>query len=572
MAKALKKITLFIILFSIFLVAGQYIGGLYLLHEFGQPLTDVKLLTQYEYVSFYGLDSSSVIKKELTISLFISLLMPAAVLIVFIAAVIPDSKVKKLHGAARFSNMSEIKEKGLLYAGKAETPKGKKFPPVLLGQYKGKYIADYSQLYTSVAAAPGAGKGVGFVIPNLLQYPHSCVVLDPKQENWEITAGYREQVLEQECFLFAPDADSDTGYKSHCWNPLDYVSDDEYHRLSSIKSITEILIPAPSGENQSFYLGAQNLVNGLILYLVESQDNEITMTNVLGLLQHEKGLEQWIVSAMESAKSSISQDCKNLLLTYANNANARGRDSIKNIALSSLSVFNTKTVAMATRKSDFRFEDLRKRKISIYVGITPPGLKTYRRLLNLFFSQCIVVNTKVLPERAPEDDPMPYQCLMLIDEFPALGKVDIIRESSGYTRGYNMRYALIYQNKSQLESKDLYEKEGAAALLKTMHNQVILKTDSNEDANEYSERMGNTTLKEITKSRSRGSQSSTTIGTNYHKRPLLLPQEIKSMPDKDALLFVDGLYPIYAEKIYWYKDKTFKQRGNMPVPTVPSLI
>lgn len=572
MVKALKLFVFFIVMLLLLGIAGQFAGGLLLLNLFEQPLSDVGPFTFYSYLSYYGFDSS--IKMPLVAASALAFGLPGATAIIFLAAVMPSlNKMKGLHGEARFSTAMEIKQKDLIFDDKAKDGVGKrKHPPVLLGKYKGKYIADYSQLYTSIAASPGAGKGVGFVIPNLLQYPHSCVVLDPKKENWEITAGFRSLVLRQECFLFAPDADQENGYQSHRWNPLDYVSDDIYHRLSSIKQITGILIPAPDGENQSFYLGAQDLVNGLILYLVESEKFDITLSRVLKLVRHEDGLENWIKDTAKTEGHNLSGDCKGLLLSYANNANAKGRDSIKNIALSSLSVFDSKTVAEATSRSDFRFEDLRKKRITVYVGVSPPSMKTYRRLLNLFFSQCIVVNTQTLPENAPENDPLPYQCLMMIDEFPALGKVDIIRESSGYTRGYNMRYALIFQNRAQVESNDLYGKEGASALLETMHNEIVLSTDSHGDAENYSKRLGNRTLRERTRSRTKGGQTSTTHGTQYHKRELMLPQEILNMPDEDCLIFKMGIYPIKAEKIYWYKDNFFKSRGNMPLPNVPSLI
>lgn len=573
MPKSLKIAIFFIFAIALFFALGQLASGLFLLKWFNLPFSEITPYIYYDFYQYYGFASQQ--KTPMVIATAIALGLPGVTVIIFGAAIMPSSarEMKSMHGDAKFATASELKKSSLFYEENAKDGIGdNKHPPVLLGKYKGKYIADYSQLYTSVAAAPGAGKGVGFVVPNLLQYPHSTVVLDPKKENWEITAGYRSLVLGQKCFLFSPDATSSEGYRSHRWNPLDYVSDDIYHRLSSIKQITGILIPAGEGENQSFYLGAQDLVNGLILYLVESGKHEKTLNQVLKLIRHENGIENWIKVVMSEEGENHSDDCRGLLLSYANNANPKGRDSIKNIALSSLSVFDTKTVAEATRTSDFRFEDLRKQKISIYVGVAPPSMKTYRRLLNLFFSQCIIVNTEVLPENAPSNDPLPYQCLMMIDEFAALGKVDIIRESSGYTRGYNMRYALIYQNRAQIESSELYGKEGASALLETMHNEVVLSADSYSDAENYSQRLGNTTLKEKTRSRTTGGQSNTTHGVDYHKRELMLPQEIMNMPEEESLILKMGLNPIKSDKIYWFKDKPFSKRGNMPLPNVPSLV
>ncbi|REC93331.1 type IV secretory system conjugative DNA transfer family protein [Kushneria indalinina] len=562
----------FLLMFALCAFLGQIGAGLLLLKLFDLPLSDIRPNTYMQYVMYYGFDSS--IKKPLGFATAIAAGLPALAALFVLIGVLPSNakKMKAIHGEARFTTLSELKKHKLLLDAEGDNKSKREYPPVLLGKYKGKFIADYSQLYTSVAAAPGAGKGVGFVIPNLLMYPHSCVVMDPKKENWSITAGFRSAILKQDCFLFAPDADAASGYCSHRWNPLDYVSEDEIERLASVKRITTILIQAPEGENQSFYLGAQDLVNGLIMFLVETESLERNFKEVLRLMRHEMGLENWIKAAVKQHRSNLSDDTVGLLLGYANNENPKGRDSIKSITLSALSVFDTKTVAEATRYSDFRFEDLRRKRISIYVGVSPPSIGVYQRLLNLFFSQCIVVNTQTLPESATKKDPLPYQCLLMLDEFPALGKVDIIRTSSGYTRGYNMRYALIYQNRSQLEDNALYGREGASSLLETMHNELLLSTDNHQDAKDYSERLGNTTFIEHTRSNSSGKSSSVTRGKQHHSRALMLPQEIINMPDQDAIIFKMGLHPIKAEKIYWYKDKFFKDRGNLPLPKVPKLI
>ncbi|WP_446718930.1 type IV secretory system conjugative DNA transfer family protein [Halomonas sp. 3D7M] len=485
--------------------------------------------------------------------------------------------MKKLHGEAAFAKKSDLERKKLIYKpGAYGKDKNYKHPPVLLGKIGDKFIADYSQLYTSFAAAPGAGKGVGFVIPNLLQYPESCVVNDPKLENWEITAGYRESVLGQKCFLFSPDAEASSGYLSHCWNPLDYVDQSPREMLSSIKIITSILIPTPSGENQSFFISAQDLVNGIIMYLMETEGEARTMTRVLQIIRHPDGLEAFIQDMVQSRQKSgkpLSDSCKELLLSFANNENPRGRDSTKGIAGTYLSVFDAEVVSKATSKSDFDFRDLRKRKMTIYVGVRPPSMGKFQRLLNLFFSQCIIVNTQTLPESAPKDDPLPYQCLMLIDEFPALGTIDIIRVSSGYTRGYNMRYALIFQNKSQLAAKESYGPEGSGALLETMHNQIVLGGVSTKEAEGYSKDIGDITLRNrpVSKNSGKGGGSRSVSDWQFHKRPLMLPQEITNMPDKKCLIFKKGVLPIHADKIFWYKEKMFKDRANMKLPQVPPL-
>lgn len=574
-----KKIIIgIIILFSflLFVLIGQFASGLFLIKTFGFPLSNLSYDTFYNYLNTYGYHY--VIGKELKIATVIAIAIPALpVFIILFTIFAKKNLMADLYGHASFAKVNELERKQLIYKPNAYGKDKKyKYPPVLLGKLKGKYIADYSQLYTAFAAAPGGGKGVGFVIPNLLQYPESCVVLDPKLENWEITAGYRSSVLKQKCFLFSPDANHESGYATHCWNPFDYIDTTPCQMLGSIKLITSILIPTPNGENQSFYISAQNLVNGIISYLMETSGETRNMTRVLEIIRSHEGLESFIkrtVAERDNSDSPLSDNCKGLLLSFANNANARGRDSTKGIAESYLDVFDDEVVAKATSKSDFDFRDLRRKKISIYVGVRPPSMSKFQRLLNLFFSQCIIVNTQVLPENATKDNPLPYQCLLLIDEFPALGPVEIIRISSGYTRGYNMRYALIFQNRSQLASKESYGAEGSSALLETMHNQIVLNTDSIKDAEMYSKQIGDVTVRNRSRSRNIGKGGGGSMSDwQYHKRPLMLPQEIMNLDDKKCLIFKKGVSPIYGDKIFWYKEDMFKKRGNMPLPNVPSLL
>jgi type IV secretion system protein VirD4 len=566
-----------LLMLLLLIAVGQFVAGLVIIKWFNFPLNFLSIMTYYEYLTGFGFEGT--VAKPLAVATAVAVIIPLMpIVILTIALVSKKSLMEDLYGHAKFASRAELEKKQLIYKPNAYGKDKKyKFPPVLLGKIGNKYIADYSQLYTSFAAAPGGGKGVGFVIPNLLQYPESCVVLDPKLENWEITAGYRKSVLGQKCYLFSPDAEACSGFRSHCWNPLDYIDRSPVEMLGSVKIVTSILIPTPSGENQSFFISAQNLVNGVIMYLMETPEETRNMTRVLQILRANEGLEVFIknvVKERDKSESPLSDNCKGLLLSFANNENARGRDATKGIAESYLDVFDAEVVAKATSKSDFDLRDLRKRKISLYVGVRPPSMSKFQRLLNLFFSQCIIVNTQTLPENAPKDDPLPYQCLMLIDEFPALGPVEIIRVSSGYTRGYNMRYALIFQNRSQLSAKESYGAEGASALLETMHNQIVLNTDSIKDAEMYSKQIGDVTLKNRPISRSSGGKGGggrSISDWQYHKRPLMLPQEIMNLPDSKSLIFKKGVSPIYADKIFWYKEKMFKDKANMALPEVPPL-
>ena len=510
-------------------------------------------------------------------------LLPAVLvlLMVLVVLVVKDSPMKNLHGNASFAKLHEIKNAGMAFTFKEK--RKDKWPPVLLGQVNGKtYVVDASQEYTALAAPPGSGKGVSFVIPNLLMYPESILNFDPKSENFIITSGFRSKVLGQKVYRFSPDnkpvgnpeimETSSSNAESHCWNPLDYINTDPTEIVSDIRKITTLLIPAPDGENQGFYLSAQAALDGILLYLMETPSEEKTLYRAWEINNYPGGIDKWVASTMVDREKDkinpLSQSCKNLLFAYANE-DTKKRSTTKGIIDTALTVFTDAKTRAATSKSDFDFNDLRRQKISVFVCIAPTNIPRYQNMLNLFFAQALSVNTEVLPE----DDPsLKYQCLALLDEFVALGKIELIRASSGYTRAYNMRYAIVFQNMSQVSS--IYGQEGAQSLLETFHNSITFAVPSTKEAADISAKLGNTTVRVRETSRTRQTGGgSTNQSWVTQPRALMLPQEIQNLPYEEQIIFKGGgrIKPIHCKKIVWYKDKNFRDKANMETPQIPKL-
>lgn len=571
--KIIALVIVLLITLGVLAVAGQFAGGVFLLKRLGLDPHSVQLLTLHEYRTAYG-GMAGQVGKFIKMATAISV-APVGMVLVFCVVLLATRKglIDKLYGEARFAKDFEIQKANMFLDEKQEN----KWPPVLLGKKGKRYIADYSQEYTTLAAPPGSGKGVGFVVPNLLYYPHSVLNFDPKLENFNITSGYRSKVLGQDVYLFSPDNDK---YQSHGWNPLDYISSDPRKTLADIKNISAILIPAEPGQNQSFFIGARKALDGLLLYLMESPEEQRNMYRVLEINDSPIGIDKWIITTIaKRAKSNkpLSDECVRMLMSYANETEKK-RDTTKGIIGTYLDPFSDALCRAATEKSDFNFRDLRKKPMTIYVGIAPGNIPKFQRLLNLFFSQAITLNTDMLPEDGPKDangEPvLKYQCLALLDEFVALGPIEIIRASSGYTRAYNMRYAIVFQNKAQVYADQCYGRAGGESLLDTFHNEIVYATESVQDAEEYSKRLGNITLKHRERSRTRAKGGpSTTDNTQRHSRALLLPQEIQRLPYDKEIIFKKGgkLLPINADKIFWYKDEMFASRANMPVPEIPPM-
>ena len=233
--------------------------------------------------------------------------------------------------------------------------------------------------------------------------------------------------------------------------------------------------------------------------------------------------------------------------------------SVKSSFQSPLLAFENPRVDAATSANDFDLRDVRRKKMTIYLGITPDKLAEAAVIVNLFFDQLLNQNTRTLPK---QDKSLQYQCLMILDEFTAIGKVNMIAKSISYQAGYNMRVLTIIQNKSQLE--DVYGKSGAVTLMSN-HALMIMYAPSpvvQSDAKEYSEMLGDTTVKSKSKSHSYSKQSSHSDSVSDQKRALMLPQEIKEIGRWREIVSLENCKPIFCDKIKYFEDPDFTDKIN----------
>ncbi len=555
--KPIEYVLLFLIVTFIGLIIGIFLANYVFVQWQKIPMDYYSYDTIYKYYQQYGKNPE--VLKVIKASAIIAIL-PAIILDVVVAIAIFSKPKREQYGSARFAKDIDVRKSGLIKTPeeqKKAMAKKPSNPSILVGKYKNKYLEFFGNEFLAVGAPTRSGKGVGIVIPNLLHYPDSVVVLDVKNENWDLTAGFRSQY--QDCYLFAPKA---VDKCTHRYNPLDYINRDETERMADIQNIANIMYPDSAdqdGTTAFFNAMAQRLFTGMILYMLETPERPCTMAELMRLATPTVPLEEWVETVIKERQEqgrALSSECVQALMSYAGNASENTRSGIDSTMRSPLNIFTDPTVAAATSTSDFRLDEVRKKKMSIYVGIQPNELDRFGRLLNLFFSQLINLNTRVLPEQDPE---LKYQCLLLLDEFTALGRVDIINKAVAYIAGYNLRLMLIFQNRGQLEQH--YGKEGASTLMSNMACKIIFAPTEIEEAETYSRMLGTETIKGKSVSRNRGKGGGgSSVSTSDQKRELMLPQEMLELdPDKQIVKY-KAYKPILDNKIKFYEDPTFQAR------------
>ncbi len=228
-------------------------------------------------------------------------------------------------------------------------------------------------------------------------------------------------------------------------------------------------------------------------------------------------------------------------------------------------------MAAATSGDDFDLRDVRKKKMTIYFGMTPEDLVTYATLANIFYSQLINENTRVLPEHDPQN--LIYQCLILWNEFTSVGRLKIVQKAIAYMAAYNMRLFLIFQNKGQLADRESgYGPEGANTLMTNCALNIMFQPKENEDAKEYSETLGYQTVKGTSRSRQNNAgKLGHSTNESDQRRALMLPQEVKEIGFDKVLISMENCKPILADKIIYWNDPAFEGKVGLPTPPVPRL-
>lgn len=497
----------------------------------------------------------------------LALMVPPFVLLLLVPMGIAAAtqKRRELHGSARFASAIEVRDAGLL-GGQG----------IIVGKYRDKFLTLPGKQSVMLSAPTRSGKGVGVVVPNLLAWQDSAVVVDIKSENWAITAGFRA-AHGQAVYAWAPFAEDG---RSHRWNPLSAIRLADRHVVGDTLAIAQVLYPTDvkgSGTEGFFNDTARNLFLGLALYLVETPELPRTIGEILRqssgqgqpIKQHLQSLMQQRMEGCSHPKGPLSDACVDALMRFLSTSD-NTLSSILATLNAPLTVFSDPLVDAATSGDDFSVADVRRQRMTVYVCIPPNRLADARVLLNLFFAQLINLNTAELPEHNPA---LKHQCLVLLDEFTALGRINILNAAVGYLAGYNLRLVTVIQAVSQLES--VYGQHDARTFATNHALQVLYAPREQRDANEYSEMLGTFTQQEKSRGRSsssgaKGGGSSQSTNESSQRRALLLPQEFKELGVDREVLILENCKPILADKIRYYTDPVFMER-LMPPPDLPEL-
>lgn len=424
-----------------------------------------------------------------------------------------------LHGAARFASEREIKRHGF-----------RSHSGIVVGRKGGRFLTFGGSEHVLVEAPTRSGKGTGIVIPNLLTWQGSVVVLDVKRENYDASAGFRAHYGSQ-VFLFNP---TDRAGRTARYNPLAYIDrSDPDDVIIELQKIATMLFVAPERGEAFWANGARTGFAGVGAWLAETRDEPLTMGAIHRHLT-EGDARSFFKKELANPKLSLSTGCRTALSDFAGGSDNSFAD-IKKTITNVLGLWLNPIVDAATSASDFDLRELRKRHISIYLGVSPDELDRVAPLYNLLLQQLIDLNVRDLP-----DETTPIPVLVILDEFARLGRASVIASAFSYVAGYGIRLLPVIQSRSQL--RGVYGEHVADEIVANCGVEVAFTPKELRVANELSERIGYVGQESVTRSLTiHGWLANRSKSISEQRRALMLPQELMQFPTDRLLLLRGGI-------------------------------
>jgi type IV secretion system protein VirD4 len=500
-----------------------------------------------------------------------------------------SSKTKRgtdVHGSAHWANRDEIAATGLMgksdgvYVGAWQDPRGTVH-----------YLRDDGPAHVLAFAPTRSGKGVGLVLPTLLSWPHSVVVHDIKGENYALTAGWRARDLKSRILKF--EATSIDGSSAR-YNPLAEVRLRTPYEVQDVQNIVTMLCDpdgkGAEGDDAHWIVSASAMLVGVVLHILYAEPDKSlgAVANLISspLFESTSQMFEYMLNTTHDPDGTcgwvdasgaptnthpvVAMAARDML-----NKSPEEGGSILSTAIRFLTLFRDPIVAHNIAGSDFTVRDLMHddRPLSLYLVIPPSDMDRLKPLTRLIFNQILRALTSEMKfEGGRSVAGYKHKLLLMIDELPSLGKLEILQSALAYMAGYGIKSYLITQDVAQLQAA-YGGANSTETIMANCHVQVAYAPNKLETMELLSKLAGQATVRSEQRSYSGGRlgfRNNVQISVSDTERPLLTPDEVRRLPPDDALVFVAGHAPIYGKKIKYYEDAVFSERAKI-APPAPQL-
>ncbi|MEW5728055.1 MAG: type IV secretory system conjugative DNA transfer family protein [Pseudomonadota bacterium] len=487
---------------------------------------------------------------------------------------------KSLHGTARWAKKADVKEAGLW-----------RDTGVVVGGWtrllrRAKALRHDGPEHVLAFAPTRSGKGVGLVLPTLLSWAASALVLDIKGENWRLTSGWRA-AQGQRILKFDPTAEEG----SIRFNPLAEVRIGTGHEVADAQNIAAMIID-PDGKGLADFWAKsgfawQTAAILYTLYKIRAEEGRIaSLPDVdMVLTAPGAGLDSLLA---DMVTFNLGTDAANRLINSAaqemQDRATQERSGVQSSSKVDLSLYRDPIIARNISASDFRLDDLMNGEApaSLYIIVPPSDIDRLRPLLRVILNLFM----RRLMQNVGADGKPAYRhrLLLMLDEFTSIGKLEIFERALAFMAGYGLKAFLIIQDILQLQGT--YGRENS--IMSNCHVRVAYAPNDPTTAKLLSDMCGKTTIVQNKRSVSRKPLAITGNVTDAQSeagRPLMTQDEImrlkaakksKRDPEKivragDMLVFSAGSPPIRGRQPLYFFDKTLLGRSRLAPVGAPAV-
>lgn len=442
-----------------------------------------------------------------------------------------------------------------VFLGKSSHPDA---TPVPLNQQPGIPICTTPEHHTLIVARTRTGKGTRVIIPTLLRYAGSMIVIDPKGENAAVTARARLSAkITDKVHVINPWNElaatyQKAGIPQDTFNPLDVLDRNDPNAVAVAQGLAGAVCPSSPGDKDRYWQGsAANVFAAVLLWITDQPGETKTLARAREIVSMSRKdfTDRFLVPM--AASSAFGGAIREMVSPYLDLADETYSGIMANLS-ENTKFLSDPQVKAATATSTFALSDLMRQPRTVYLVIPPDRIDTQRTWLRLMLAA--VSHTY---RRAPRNSSAaPYhRCLVLIDEFPALGKIEDMPRDLATLSGYGLDYALIVQGIDQL--KDLYG-QAAGTILSNCAYKWFCNVNDLESAKYLSETLGKKTVQTVGRSENPDGSGGMSYGETG--RPLLTPDEILNLGRDAAIVTHPGGHPYYLRPIdYWNVQSMFAQ-------------
>lgn len=569
--KTKKTILIFFLVLAILILMTLYTGNTYIYYKASSiTMEDIKnpffLLPYYKEYS-----TNHLINKAFRLMLGIFL-----ILVGITGGIILKRQKDDSYGTARWANLDDLDLLGVL--------KNKYTDGVILGLAKGLFkeykVIDNSNTHIALIAPTRAGKGVGVIIPTLLNWQSSSIVLDLKKENYVKTAGFREKVLKHKIIKFAPHDENSSSY-----NPLAQIRLRTKYEYVDAQIIADILTDPGEGKARDHWVTqASALLVALILHVCYEKTKKGEVASLGHVMDFFNDPSKPILERiLELMKFNHSDDPEFFNTIYDSSQNAginpgthpivsrtaaeiinkdpRESSGIISSCITAITLYKDPIIRKNTTAVDFKINDLMNDKtpVDLYVIIEAASISVLSPLIRILISQIIGILCPKMED--PDKMPHKHKLLLMLDEFPAFGKIPLLEKALAYIAGYGMKAVVIAQGINQL--RQAYGDKNM--ILENCSTAVFYTPQATDKATAelISALLGKRTIKTQNKSFKALKLDTGNISENKIARELLTPEEVMRYSDKKNLIFFKGKPTYRGIKITYFNNSNFMDKAKI---------